>query len=211
VLTLYAATSNAGKLREFQAAARQAPIPLQAEPLPGFAGLPRCPEDGASFAENAQKKALHYSSLVTGLVFADDSGLRVDALGGAPGVLSARYSGAMAEDVASEDAASMDAGNNQKLLRELAALPAADRRARFVCVITLACAGRLLGTFEGQVEGLIADAPRGRGGFGYDPLFLLPELGRTFGELAPEEKLRCSHRGNAFRAMVEWLVVQKQI
>ncbi len=206
MLTLYAATSNAGKLREFLAAARQAPIPLQVETLPGFAGLPRCAEDGASFVENAQKKALHYSSLVAELVFADDSGLEVDALGGSPGVLSARYSGSMAED-----AASMDARNNQKLLLELAALPGADRRARFVCVIALARAGRLLCTFEGQVEGIIADAPRGRGGFGYDPLFLQPELGRTFGELAPEEKLRCSHRGNAFRAMVEWLVVQKQI
>lgn len=205
MLVLYAATSNAGKLREFQAAARQAPIPLQVETLPGFAGLPRCAEDGASFVENARKKALHYSRSAAGLVFADDSGLEVDALGGAPGVLSARYSSSAPQD------ASIDARNSQKLLRELAALPAADRRARFVCGIALVRAGRLLGTFEGKVEGIIADAPRGRGGFGYDPLFLLPELGRTFGELAPEEKLRCSHRGNAFRAMVEWLVVQKQL
>lgn len=208
MLTLYAATSNPGKLAEFQAAAREAPIALQVEPLPGFASLPHCLEDGATFAENARKKALHYSGLADGLVFADDSGLEVDALGGAPGVLSARYSVHAGSPAPNLDAGS-DARNNEKLLRALAALPQVRRQARFICVIALARAGRLLDTFEGRAEGVIADAPRGRGGFGYDPLFLLPELSRTFGELAPEEKLRHSHRGRAFRALALWLAPQK--
>lgn len=210
MLTLYAATSNPRKLAEFLAAARQAPIALRVEPLPGFASLPRCVEDGATFAENAQKKALHYSSLAEGLVFADDSGLEVDALGGAPGVLSARYSG-VADSPAPNPDAGNDTRNNEKLLRALASLPQARRDARFICVIALARGGRLLGAFEERVEGVIADAPRGSGGFGYDPLFLLPDLGRTFGELAPEEKLRYSHRGRAFRALALWLAKQEQL
>lgn len=199
VLILYAATSNRGKLAEFQAAAAEAakaggPL-LRVEPVLHFPSLPACPEDGSTFEENARKKALHYSSLAGGLVFADDSGLEVQALGGAPGVLSARYSGAGATD----------ARNNQKLLSVLEAFPAAPRQARFVCVIALAQEGRLLDTFEGYFEGLIANIPRGSGGFGYDPLFLLPELGRTFAELAPEEKWRYSHRGRAFRALLQSL------
>ena len=202
MLTLYAATSNPGKLAEFQAAARQERIALLVEPLPGLASLPVCSEDGATFAENARKKAVHYSRLCAGLVFADDSGLEVEALRGAPGVLSARYSGAAA-------APDADARNNEKLLRELGPLPAAQRQARFRCSLTLAREGRVLGSFEGQVEGIVGDVPRGSGGFGYDPLFLLPELGRTFAELAPAEKLRYSHRGRAFRAMLGWLSQQQ--
>ncbi len=202
MLTLYAATSNPGKLAEFQAAARQERIALLVEPLPGLASLPVCSEDGATFAENARKKAVHYSRLCAGLVFADDSGLEVEALRGAPGVLSARYSGAAA-------APDADARNNENLLRELGPLPAAQRRARFRCSLTLAREGRVLGSFEGQVEGIVGDVPRGSGGFGYDPLFLLPELGRTFAELAPAEKLRYSHRGRAFRAMLGWLSQQQ--
>ena len=144
---------------------------------------------------------MHYSHQCSGLVFADDSGLEVEALRGAPGVLSARYSGAAA-------APDADARNNEKLLKELGPLPAAKRRARFRCSLTLAREGRVLGSFEGQVEGIVGDAPRGSGGFGYDPLFMLPELGRTFAELAPAEKLRYSHRGRAFRAMLGWLSQQ---
>ena len=201
VLTLYAATSNPGKLAEFQAATREGPIALRVEPLPGFATLPPCVEDGTTFGQNSQKKAIYYSRLTHGLVFADDSGLDVEALGGAPGVLSARYAGPDATDTR----------NNEKLLRALASVPAEQRQARFVCVIALARDGRLLATVEGRVEGIIAGAPRGRGGFGYDPLFLLPELGRTFGELAPEEKFRYSHRGRAFRALLEWLEKSEEL
>ena len=201
---LYAATSNPAKLAEFQTAARQERVAPLVEPLPGLASLPDCVEDGATFAQNARKKAVHYSHLCSGLVFADDSGLEVEALRGAPGVLSARYSGAT--EPSAPDA---DARNNEKLLRELGPLPAAQRRARFRCSLALAREGRVLGSFEGQVEGVVADAPRGSGGFGYDPLFLLPELGRTFAELAPAEKLRYSHRGRAFRAMVGWLSQQR--
>ena len=197
---LYAATSNPAKLAEFQAAAQEAPIALRVEPHPGLASLPDCVEDGATFAENARKKAVHYSHLCAGLVFADDSGLEVEALRGAPGVLSARYSGAAG--TAAPDA---DARNNEKLLRELGPRPLAQRHARFTCTLALAQEGRVLSTFEGQVEGIVADAPRGSGGFGYDPLFLLPELGRTFAELAPAEKLRYSHRGRAYRALLAWL------
>lgn len=201
MLTLYAATSNPGKLAEFQAAARESPIAVRVEPLPGLADLPACVEDGATFGENSRQKATYYSSRTKQLVFADDSGLEVEALGSAPGVLSARYAGPD----------STDARNNEKLLRALASVPAERRRAWFVCVIALARDGRLLATVEGRVEGIIAGAPRGGGGFGYDPLFLLPELGRTFGELAPGEKLRYSHRGRAFRALLEWLEKSEEL
>ena len=204
MLTLFAATSNPAKLAEFQAAARQERVAPLVKPLPGLASLPDCVEDGATFVQNARKKAVHYSHECSGLVFADDSGLEVEALRGAPGVLSARYSGAA--ESAAPDA---DARNNEKLLRELGPLPAAQRRARFRCSLALAREGRVLGSFEGQVEGVVADVPRGSGGFGYDPLFMLPELGRTFAELAPEEKLRYSHRGRAFRAMLGWLSQQQ--
>ena len=202
MLTLYAATSNPGKVAEFHAAALQERISVLVEPLSGLASLPVCSEDGATFSENAQKKAVHYSRLCAGLVFADDSGLEVEALRGAPGVLSARYAGAAG-------VAGADSLNNEKLLRELGRLAAAQRRARFVCVLALAREGRVLGSFEGQVEGIVVDAPRGSGGFGYDPLFLLPELDRTFAELTPAEKLRYSHRGRAFRALLAWLSRQQ--
>ena len=202
MLTLFAATSNPAKLAEFQAAARQERVAPLVEPLPGLTSLPDCVEDGATFVQNARKKAVHHSHQCSGLVFADDSGLEVEALRGAPGVLSARYSGAAA-------APDADARNNEKLLRELGPLPAAQRRARFRCSLVLARKGRVLGSFEGQVEGVVADAPRGSGGFGYDPLFMLPELGRTFAELAPAEKLRYSHRGLAFRVMLGWLSQQQ--
>lgn len=193
MIILFAASSNQGKLAEFRDAAELAGGGVRVEPLPGLASLPLPEEDGATFEENARKKAEHYSRYAPGRIFADDSGLEVAALGGAPGVLSARYSGQEATDTA----------NNEKLLAALRDVPAERRHARFVCVIALAERGRLIATFEGHVEGWIADAPRGGGGFGYDPLFVPPELGRTFAELTPAEKLRYSHRGRAFRAMLE--------
>jgi XTP/dITP diphosphohydrolase len=195
MLALYAATSNAGKLTEFQAAARQASATLLVEAVPGMASLPSCAEDGLTFEENAGKKAEHYSRLAGGLVFADDSGLEVQALGGAPGIHSARYSGPGATD----------ARNNEKLLAALRDLEPDRRQARFVCVIALAEAGGVLAVFRGAAEGVILEAPRGSNGFGYDPLFLFPPLGRTFAELAREEKLQFSHRGRAFRALLSWL------
>jgi len=185
-VTLYCATSNPGKLAEFQAAA---PRGLRIIAAPPF----DCPETGASFEENAVEKALRAAEDVRGPVFADDSGLVVDAIGGEPGVHSARYAGP----------AATDAQNRARLLRRLRARkrPAA----RFVCLLALARRGRLLLTCRGVCEGLILDAPRGSGGFGYDPLFFFPPLGRTFAELTVEEKSAHSHRGQAFRLLVEEL------
>jgi XTP/dITP diphosphohydrolase len=148
-----------------------------------------CPETGHTYEENAVQKALCYARHIGAPAFADDSGLEVDLLGGAPGVDSARYAGPGASD----------AQNRARLLRELA-----GRRspARFVCVIALAAPGRRPATFRGVVEGVVLDHERGAGGFGYDPLFFYPPLGRTFAELPAEEKFSVSHRGRAFRALL---------
>jgi XTP/dITP diphosphohydrolase len=189
------ATSNSGKLRDFAGAA--APHGVAVASLPDFDSLPGVPEDGATFEANARKKAEHYSRFASGqLVLADDSGLEVDALGGAPGVLSARY--AAPSPAANAD----DHANNVRLLRELSR--ATDRRARFVCVIAAARDGRTLAAFRGEAEGRILAAPRGSGGFGYDPLFFFPALGKTFAELTPQDKAGVSHRGAAFRKFLEW-------
>jgi XTP/dITP diphosphohydrolase len=185
---LWCATGNAGKLREFQGAARDAGIEI--EGLPNFREIPECIEDGATFTDNAILKARHYAGHVRGPVFADDSGLVVDALDGAPGVYSARFAGLHATD---EE-------NNRLLLERLRGQP--NRRARFVCAIALIEDGELLGTYEAAVEGEMIDAPRGPGGFGYDPLFYYPEFGCTFGEATEAQKLSVSHRGQAFRKML---------
>ena len=185
---LYCATGNAGKLREFRMAADSTRVDI--ELLPGFKQLPAAVEDGATFEENAIRKALHYGPHAPGLLFADDSGLEVEALGGAPGVYSARFSGPGATD----------AGNNRLLLEKLRG--AANRKARFVCAIALVEGGRLVGTYHGAVEGVMLDEPRGNGGFGYDPLFYCPAFGCTFAEATPEQKFSLSHRGQAVRAML---------
>jgi XTP/dITP diphosphohydrolase len=187
------ASTNAGKLREFREAAEIRDISV--EILPGMQALPPCIEDGRTFEENARKKALHYSSYIQGLVFADDSGLSAAALGGAPGVYSARWSGPQADDTA----------NNEKLLRELNSIPGQDRNAHYACVIALAESGRILTVVEGRADGILLDHPRGQGGFGYDPLFLYPPLGKTFAELTPEQKFAVSHRGKAFRKLLDYL------
>ena len=193
------ATSNPGKLRDFAAAAR--PWGHAIAGISGFEALPQAVEDGATFEENARKKAAHYSRFAKGeLVLADDSGLEVDALGGAPGVHSARYALLGAGVSANAD----DLANNQRLLRELEHVPEAGRGARFVAVIAAARDGQVLATFRGVVEGSITREARGTSGFGYDPLFFVPELGRTFGEASLDEKARLSHRGQAFRAFLEW-------
>lgn len=199
------ATSNSGKLRDFAGAAAAARITI--ETIPGFTSLPPVIEDGDTFEANARKKAEQYSGFVPGeLVLADDSGLEVAALGGRPGVHSARYAALElhGEDPPDAHRNSDDEANNARLLRELADLPPAKRTARFVCVIAAARNGETLGTFCGTAEGMILDAPRGTNGFGYDPLFYFPQLGKTFAELSAEEKVNYSHRGAAFRAFLEW-------
>jgi XTP/dITP diphosphohydrolase len=188
---LYCATGNAGKVREFQMAALHAPVEI--ELLAAYKRLPPCVEDGATFEENAIKKALHYAPHAPGLLFADDSGLEVDALGGAPGVYSARFSGPGATDES----------NNRMLLEKLRGV--SNRAARFVCAIALVEAGRVAGVYHGAVEGVIIDQPRGAGGFGYDPLFFCPAFGCTFGEATAEQKFSLSHRGIALRAMLAGL------
>ena len=194
------ATSNAGKLRDFAGAA--APLGVVVAAVPGFTSLPSVVEDGLTFEANARKKAVSYSRSAVGeVVLADDSGIEVDALGGAPGVHSARYAAHFPHlaDVNSDDQA-----NNARLLRELKHLPPEKRMARFVCVIAAAREGHTLAVFRGEAEGTILDAPRGSNGFGYDPLFLFPQIGKTFAELSAEEKAKYSHRGAAFRRFLEW-------
>ena len=197
-LKLFCATSNAGKLREFRQAACGG---IEVQGLPAL----DCPEDGDTFEHNAVSKALCYSRAAISdaalagerplYLFADDSGIEVDALGSAPGVHSARFSGPGATD----------ASNNAMLLERLRGLPSGDRGARFVCVIALTLDGALLRTFRGEVDGRILEAPVGSRGFGYDPLFFYPPLSCSFAELAAELKWTHSHRGKAFRQMLEWL------
>jgi len=166
--------------------------------LADFPGLEEVKEDGATFAENACKKAAGYAQ-ATGLwTLADDSGLVVDALGGAPGVNSARFSGARAQGA---DRKVVDRRNMEKLLSLLQGVPMEKRTARFVCCLCLASPEKVLIETQGTVEGLITPEPAGTGGFGYDPVFLVPELGRTVAQLGDEEKNAISHRGNAMRKL----------
>jgi XTP/dITP diphosphohydrolase len=188
LIRLYCATGNAGKLREFRMVALHAPVEI--ELLSGYKQLPACEEDGDTFEANAIKKAMHYAPHSGGPLFADDSGLEVDALGGAPGVYSARFSGPGATDES----------NNRLLLERLRGV--SNRAARFVCAIALVESGRVAGVYHGSVEGFIIDEARGTGGFGYDPLFFCPAFGCTFGEATPEQKFSLSHRGRALRAML---------
>jgi len=194
------ATSNAGKLRDFSGAA--AAFGIEIGSIPNFSSLPSVVEDGLTFEANARKKAEAYSRTVPGeIVLADDSGLEVDALGGAPGVHSARYAADLPH-LADEN--TDDEANNARLLRELKNVRPERRTARFVCVIAAARDGRTLEVFRGQAEGVILNAPRGTNGFGYDPLFLFPQIGKTFAELSAEEKANYSHRGAAVRKFLEW-------
>jgi len=205
------ATSNPGKIRDLVGAARAHKVEIQ--PLSGFALLPGVVEDGLTFEANARKKAEHYSQYAEGeVVIADDSGLEVDALQGAPGVRSARYAAdqviaqerGVTLERRTETANSDDEANNARLLRELHDVPDEFRTGRFVCVIAAARNGHTLATFHGKAEGIILHAPRGSNGFGYDPLFYFPEIGKTFAELTAEEKAGYSHRGAAFRAFLAW-------
>lgn len=194
-LRIYVASSNEGKLRECRALAESSGRALQVEPLPNFDALPGFEESAPTFAENAAGKAVHYSRLAAGLVLADDSGLVVPALGGAPGVHSARYAGPGASN----------AERNAKLLGEMRGKTGAQRRARFVCVIALAERGEICGVFSAFAEGELLEAPRGAGGFGYDPVFYFPALQKTFAEISDAEKNLNSHRGIAFRKAASFL------
>ena len=186
-MTLWVATTNPGKLREFALLSGGA-----VEFLP-LTGVPPVEETGSTFEENAILKALHYGPHAPGPLFAEDSGLEVDALHGAPGVHSARFAGSD----------STDAANNRLLIDRLRG--ASNRAARYVSVIALVRDAELLGTFRGEVEGQIVDDPRGTHGFGYDPHFFHPPFQCTFAEAAPPQKLNVSHRGRALRAMLSHL------
>jgi XTP/dITP diphosphohydrolase len=190
-VTVYCATGNPGKLREFRLAAER--FSVEIVELPDFKQIPACEETGRTFEENAVLKARYYGQHAPGRLFADDSGLEVDALDGRPGVVSARYAGPGATD----------AMNNALLLGNLRGRE--DRRARFVCVIALANRGELIRTFRGVVEGEMIEEPRGAEGFGYDPLFYYPPYGRSFGEISAEEKMAVSHRGKALTALFRYL------
>jgi len=199
VIPLLLASGNPGKLREYRALAGSGTevVDIKLDLLPDFDRFPKFEESALTFAENAAGKARHYSQFTGQAVVADDSGLVVPALGGAPGVRSARYAGPHATD----------ADRIGKLLHELRAQDGegGDRRARFVCVIALAERGRVLCVFSAAAEGDILDAPRGANGFGYDPVFYFPPLKKTFAEITQEEKNIYSHRGNAFRKLQEFL------
>lgn len=184
---LLIATSNRGKVREVRA--MLAGKNLELLTLDDFPGVAEAVEDGVTFEENARKKALHYHRLTGVATLADDSGLEVDALGGQPGIHSARFGGRQGDDAA----------NNAKLVDMLRGVPIERRSARFQCVVALACRGEVSAVAQGTVEGVILDEPRGEMGFGYDPLFLLPDFGLTKAQLPLETKNQHSHRGQAVR------------
>jgi XTP/dITP diphosphohydrolase len=190
--TLYVASSNPGKLRDFTlAAARQN---LAVLPLPGLDAIDAPPEDAPTFEGNAREKAIYYSRFLPGeMVLADDSGIEVDYLQGAPGVRSARY----AAD------AGVDLDNNQFLLQQLGGVADGERTARYRCVLAVARDGIIVEVTEGTAGGRILSAPRGSGGFGYDPLFYVPALGQTMAEISDEERWAHNHRGSAFRALLQ--------
>ncbi len=191
---LFLASSNAGKLAEYRVLARPSALSVVIDLalLPDFDALPAFEEIAPTFAENAAGKALHYSRHRDGLVFADDSGLVVPALGGAPGVHSARYAGPQATN----------SQRIEKLLGELRNKTGPERAAYFVCAIAVAERGRAMAIVTDRVDGEILEEPRGSGGFGYDPVFYFPALERTFAELPAEEKNQRSHRGKAFRRLL---------
>lgn len=188
--TILIATKNRGKLREVQDIL--AGLPAVWATLDQFPDLPEAVEDADSFEGNAACKAMHYARLTGLWTLADDSGLEVDALGGAPGVYSARYAGVQGDDAA----------NNAKLIAQLAGVPSDQRTARFRCAIALAGTEGILATACGSFEGLIVDDPRGSNGFGYDPHFFVPLFGMTAAQLPPEQKNRISHRAKALTAIL---------
>ena len=198
-MQLVIATGNPGKAREFREMLGADRI--QWSDLSAHSGVPGVEETGHTFRANACLKATHYATALRSWAMADDSGLVVDALGGKPGVLSARWASI-------NGAGSGDADNNALLLKQLDGVPDAQRTARFGCVLALADPeGRIILTAQDAVEGVMLREPRGRNGFGYDPLFFIPALGRTSAELEPDEKHAISHRGRAGRELARGLGV----
>ena len=195
VIDLLVATRNAHKTEEIQ---RILGPQFNVTDLAAHPEIPHIAESGTTFQENAILKAVAVSKRMPGFVIADDSGLEVEALGGAPGIHSARYAGMNATDQEKTD----------KVLEELTRAGATKnaRRARFRCVLALACKGNVLGAFEGIIEGQIADRPHGSHGFGYDPIFIPDGFQQTFGELAPAEKNQLSHRARALERLRTFLI-----
>ena len=192
-MDLVVATRNAGKLLEIQDILEESGIKCRS--LADFPELPPIAETGASFVENALIKARAVAQRISCPTLADDSGLEVETLGGRPGVRSARFAGEQASD----------ADNNARLLLELDGVPPQQRQARFVCALALVVPGGATLIVTGDCAGQILEQGRGRGGFGYDPLFWLPELDKTFAELTPQEKSQRSHRGQALAKLKQEL------
>jgi XTP/dITP diphosphohydrolase len=196
-MELVIATTNKGKLREIRELLKGLDIKIKS--LADYPGCPEVVEDGATFRENALKKARAVAEYTGKLTLADDSGLMVDALGGAPGVYSARYSGKDADDLK----------NNRKLLRQMKDMPDEKRGAQFVCVLALSgpCPnGHHEKTLKGVVRGRVAHEMRGPRGFGYDPLFYYTRSGLTFAEMGPDEKNKVSHRARALKKLKQYLL-----
>ncbi len=196
-MKILVATTNPGKLEELSEMLGDMPATIEWLSLRDFPDVGEVEEDGTTFAENARKKALGYAK-ATGLwTIADDSGLVIDALGGDPGVYSARYA---ADECDSRDRKAIDVANYKKALRLLADVPDAKRTARFKCCLCLANGdGNILLETDGAVEGVINHSPVGDNGFGYDPIFYIPALGKTAAQLENHEKNKISHRGNAIQ------------
>jgi XTP/dITP diphosphohydrolase len=198
---LYVATTSQGKLADFREAAEEYQIAI--DPVPGLRTIPAPREDGPTFEANAITKALYYSGFAPNeLVIADDSGLEVDALSGAPGVRSARFAADTGLTDSPDANDNTDVWNNIVLLQKLDGVPMEKRTARYRCVLAAARDGEVLFTAEGSVEGLILEAPHGTGGFGYDPLFYLPDLDQTMADLDISVKFALSHRGLAFAELL---------
>lgn len=190
---LLIATTNRGKAREITAFLTG--LPVRVFCLPDISLEAAFPESGKTFLENAKGKSLFYSRQWEGLTLAEDSGLKIDALGGAPGIYSARFSGPRATD----------AKNNRKVLAQMKGVPQEKRKARFVCCLVLAHKGKIIKVTIGTVRGIIAREEKGGYGFGYDPIFFYRPFGKTFGEFLPEVKNTVSHRGRALRKMKVFL------
>lgn len=188
--TIVVATKNQGKVAEIKGAIEHLGVTVRS--LSEFSAIPEAVEDGLTFEDNAMIKARYYAAHTGHACLADDSGLEVDALDGQPGVYSARYAGENADDAA----------NNSKLLAALEHVPPEMRTARFRCVLAYVDKTGTVITAEGSCEGIILDAPQGQGGFGYDPLFFMPELGKTLAEVSVAEKNAVSHRGRALKNIV---------
>jgi XTP/dITP diphosphohydrolase len=200
-LRLFVATTSEGKLADFREAAEEYQIVL--DPVPGLKTIPAPHEDGLTFQENAITKAVYYSGFAPGeIVIADDSGLEVDALDGAPGVRSARFAADSGLTDSPDANDNTDVWNNMILLQKLDGIPPDQRTARYRCVLAAARDGEVLFTSEGSINGTILEAPHGTGGFGYDPLFYLPELDQTMADLDITVKFGLSHRGLAFAELL---------